>query len=130
MNCVFCEILHQHDPKIIIFEDEEVFVIPTNTPLRAGHLLIIPKTHIEDGFNMPEAQYLHLFEIARHLEPILKRVYQAPKVSLLLAGMEIPHVHLHICPIFSHGDMDSSKAHKASAEEMAQVADTLRGALA
>jgi diadenosine tetraphosphate (Ap4A) HIT family hydrolase len=52
------------------------------------------------------------------------------KVGLMLAGLEVPHVHLHVTPIWSLGDLDFKKQDtKASPESLDTAAEQLRQAL-
>lgn len=127
-TCVFCQTANGNDKDIMIYRDDVVAVFPTHAPLQEGHLLVVPRQHVEDVFTMSKDDYDHLFDIARQLEPILKSLYQSPKVALIVSGLEVPHVHLHICPIYHHGDIDSGRAHVVPHEEMARVAEKIRQA--
>lgn len=45
-DCLFCRIARGEIPSRKVFEDEEIFVFHDINPLRAVHLLVVPKRHI------------------------------------------------------------------------------------
>jgi len=48
-------------------------------------------------------------------------------VSFLTEGFGVPdHFHLHIIPLFQEGDLDSSRAHRESPEDMAMIAEKIQ----
>ena len=118
MTCVFCSLDQQPRVQQIIYRDDFVSILPTNGPVQGGHILLVPNAHYEDAFTMPNEVYQHILAVARQFASILKTVDQAPRVSLLISGMEIPHVHLHLAPIYNHGDRASGEVRKAMSEEM------------
>jgi diadenosine tetraphosphate (Ap4A) HIT family hydrolase len=53
------------------------------------------------------------------------------RIGMLIAGLEVPHTHLHVLPIETEADLDFAKAdHRASAERLDAAAAALRDALA
>ena len=56
--------------------------------------------------------------------------FQAERISLIIAGLEVPHTHLHVLPITSEADIDFRKANSAvDPAELDKVAEALRAAL-
>lgn len=107
-GCVFCKIIEGLIPSYTIYEDETYKVILDRFPAAPGHVLIIPKHHHADIFDMPE-------EIAKGIYPLAKKVAQHLKDTLGLDGINIVqnngkasgqavfHFHLHLIPR-SYGD--------------------------
>jgi histidine triad (HIT) family protein len=46
---------------------------------------------------------------AYKLAPVLKKVYKPERVGILVAGWEVPHVHLHLVPLHEHNDLTSKR---------------------
>ena len=46
---------------------------------------------------------------AQRVGQVIERIWEPEKVGLIIAGLEVPHVHLHVVPIWSIGDMDFAK---------------------
>lgn len=103
MSCRFCEI----DPRrtVILEEKEHCLVIFANPRLVPGHLLVIPKRHIEFPADMTDDERADVF--ATVLE------YQSKMLSGFSSGCDIrqncrpflpegrikvDHVHYHILP--------------------------------
>ena len=58
------------------------------------------------------------------------QVFKPAKIGLMLAGLEVPHVHIHVVPINAPNDLDFSKVNlNATAEELDQAANSLKEVL-
>ena len=47
-------------------------------------------------------------------------------MGLIVAGLEVPHVHIHVSPIDTNNDLDFANA---SAESLDEAAEQIRAAL-
>jgi diadenosine tetraphosphate (Ap4A) HIT family hydrolase len=47
----------------------------------------------------------------------------------MIAGLEVPHTHIHLVPINGASDLDFANARPASDEELAKAADTIKSYL-
>ena len=52
-----------------------------------------------------------------------------PRVGLMIAGLEVPHAHLHVVPIDGMADLDFANAAAGPPDDFAEVAERLRAAL-
>jgi len=58
------------------------------------------------------------------------QAFDAERISLIIAGLEVPHTHLHVLPIKSESDIDFRKADaNVAAADLDAAADRLRLAL-
>jgi histidine triad (HIT) family protein len=65
MNCPFCSFISGRDRRVgVAYQDEMVLVMMSPGQANPGHLLIMPKQHIERLSEMPEEVAAHLFKIA------------------------------------------------------------------
>jgi histidine triad (HIT) family protein len=72
----------------------------------------------------------HLFKVAQTISRALKQAYRAPKVGVVVAGLEVPHVHIHLVPIYTVKDLPTSNVDPSpSAESLKPAAELIRGAL-
>lgn len=126
MTCVFCQIVSGQEPRHHVWEDERFMVFLTRRPLKPGHLLIIPKAHVDYFFDMEHDLYRGIFEVARMLEPKLKRVTKAVRIGLAVEGFGVGHAHLHLIPMFKRGGLDSFLAYNASEDELRTMSEQLR----
>ena len=66
--------------------------------------------------------------VAKRVARAQQRVFRPRRVGLMIAGMEVPHTHLHVLPIGSEADLDFAKARPDTpAEDLDRVAAQLRG---
>lgn len=102
-SCVFCRIIAGQIPCMRVFEDDAALVFLDIGPLSEGHLLMVPKQHVERLDQMsPE----HVMAITRHLPMLgrsLMKAVGAAAYNILQnngreSGQEVPHVHFHVIP--------------------------------
>jgi histidine triad (HIT) family protein len=73
----------------------------------------------------------HLTQVARQLGAALHRAFQPTKIGMMLAGLEVPHVHIHLVPIDGVHDLDFDNADRDPAEEaLDDAAERIRNAVA
>ena len=103
-ECIFCMIVRGKLPSVKLFEDEEVVAFMDIKPITAGHVLVIPKRHVELLTELDD-------ELVGKMMVAVKMVGKALKRSKLNcrginyiasdgaeAGQEIFHVHIHVVP--------------------------------
>lgn len=97
-NCVFCKIVSCEIPSEKSYEDEHVIAFADIRPRAPGHTLLVPRTHYQWFYELPDEVSDHLFRIAKKLALQLKEKYQAKLVKLSVVGDEVPHTHIHLIP--------------------------------
>ena len=91
---------------------------------------MVPRAEIDHWIDVPAELAAHLHEVSRTLSTAIHQAWNPPKVGLMVAGLEVPHVHYHLLPIWELGDMNFSRADRdASAEDLDQAAERLRAQL-
>ena len=122
MDCLFCKIIKNPCNEKIIYEDENVFVVPSLRAVCNGHILVIPKKHTDFFFNMEDDEYLELMKITKKIAKALQKAYGSTTVGIMLNGFEILHVHLHLVPRSKFGELDQKNLKTLSIEEMEETA--------
>ncbi len=130
MPSVFTRIINKELPGVFVYEDDICVAFLSIGPLTAGHVLVVPREEIADWIELDRATMQHLTAIAQDIGIALQSVYRPEKVGLMIAGLEVPHVHLHVIPINGVNDMDFANAGTATAEELEAEAIKIRAALA
>ena len=102
-NCIFCKIVNNEIKSYSIYEDEKFKVILDAFPSALGHVLIIPKEHIENIYELNEELGGELFKIAIKLSKSLKKSYNLSGLNLVqnngeVAGQKVMHFHIHLIP--------------------------------
>ena len=66
-NCIFCRIIRGEIPSKTVFENEHFKVMLDIGPASRGHVLILPKEHYNDLFELPE-------ELAAEVLPLAQKI--------------------------------------------------------
>ena len=126
---VFTQIIQGDLPGHFVFEDELCVVILTIQPATVGHLLVIPREEIDHWDDLPDMLASHLICVAKKMAKALKVAYPSQRVGLMIAGLEVPHTHIHVMPINALSDLNITHIPFADSSQLANVAETIRQAL-
>ena len=126
MATVFTKILNHEFSGHFVYEDEVCGAFLSIEPLREGHVLVVPRTEADHWLDLSEEESAHCFSVARRIGQALMKTYNPVKIGLMIAGLEVPHAHIHVVPIMNESDLDFRNAEKASAEELAAAAEKIR----
>jgi histidine triad (HIT) family protein len=113
-----------------VWRDERCVAFLTIAPLRAGHTLVVPIEEVDDWLDLAPGLAQHLMNVSQSIGKALDRAYSPPKVGLMIAGLEVPHVHLHVVPIWTVHDLDFANADRApDPAKLDEAAAAIRKAL-
>ena len=130
MASLFTRIIRGELPGRFVWRDPRAVGFLTVAPLRPGHTLVVPVEEIDHWLDVPPALMQHLTLVAQKIGEAVQRTFRPEKVGLMIAGLEVRHVHLHLVPIHSLGDLDFAKADtKATPADLDAAAERLRAAL-
>jgi len=104
MKDIFCRIIDREIPSRVIFEDEIVKVIMDVSPRSNGHLLVLPKEHYQDLYDISDDVLSHIMIIARKMCILLTEKLGCEGVTLEQnngISQEVKHFHLHIIPKYT-----------------------------
>ena len=131
-KCIFCKIIRKELPSFTVFEDENTLAILDINPINRGHILVIPKSHVEKLREMNEESKLQLFKTVTKMERIISEMPDCKGTNLIQnngksAGQMINHVHFHVIPRYE-GDTFrfSYEKHTLTEEELEKNAEQLR----
>ena len=126
MPSLFTRIILGEIPCHKILENERFLAFLDVRPIKPGHTLVIPKQEVDYIFDMSDDLLSDLICFAKKAAAPIRKVIPCKKVGMMVAGLEVPHVHIHLIPIDEVGDLNFSKAASASSEELAAVAEKIR----
>jgi histidine triad (HIT) family protein len=127
---VFTRIIRGDIPARFVWRDERAVAFLTIAPLKPGHTLVVPIEEVDHWLDLDSALLAHLTEVSRKIGIAVQRAFQPARVGLMLAGLEVPHVHLHVVPIWSVHDLDFANADAgASPASLDAAAAKLRATL-
>ena len=121
---VFSLILAGQIPGHFVWRDEHVAAIMTIGPIKPGHCLVLPILQIDHWLDVPADLWSRINLVAQEIGRAQMEVLQPTRVALIVAGLEVPHCHLHVIPIDRESDL--SFANAASSVDHAELADIAR----
>ncbi len=130
MPSIFTRIIEREIPAHILHEDDDFLAFLDVRPIREGHTLVIPKTEVDDIFDLPDPLLAGLLPFARPVANAIQRVTGATRIGMAVLGLEVPHAHIHLVPIDGLHDLDFRRARPAADDELAAAAKRIRAALA
>ncbi len=130
MPTVFTRIIEGDIPGTFVWRDDRCVAFMSINPLRPGHVLVVPRKEVDHWLDCPPDLVNHLMGVSREIGAAIQEVYRPAKVGLMIAGLEVPHLHIHLVPIDTVTDLDFAHA-AASVErgELEAAADSIRGEL-
>lgn len=129
MASIFTQIMQGKLPGHFVWEDDIAVAIMTIQPLKPGHILVIPREEIDHWDDLSPEQISHLMQVSQTLARALKKVFNPERVGMVIAGLEVPHTHIHLFPVNQLSDFDFSKARMAESSELADLAEKITQAL-
>lgn len=100
MECIFCSVIKNNTPHHeIVWEDDKHLAFLDSNPVTANHTLVIPKKHTADILNLTKEEYSELMMAAQQVAIKIKEERQCHKISILVEGLSVPHVHVHLVPL-------------------------------
>lgn len=102
--CIFCRIVTGVTPSHQVCEDDDVLAFMDHRPLNPGHVLVIPKWHEPDIHRLDDHTYLEVMKTSKRLAEVLAELFEPPKVGLFVIGFHVPHVHVHVVPLYAIDD--------------------------
>jgi len=129
MASVFTLIMDGKIPGHFVWKDEQAVAFLTINPIRTGHVLVVPRAEIDQWSDLPLELAAHLMQVSHKVANSLKLAYPAKRVGLMIAGLEVPHTHIHLVPMDSMDDLSFAFARSAEGEELKAVAEKIRALL-
>lgn len=126
---VFSRIISGEEPARFVWSDETVVGFLTIAPLSPGHTLVVPRRELDQWTDAPDALLGHCMSVAQRIGRALKHAFDAPRAGVVIAGYEVPHLHVHVFASWSMHEFDWSSTRPATAKELDSAAETLRSSL-
>lgn len=110
MATIFTRIIDGEIPGTFVWRDDRCVAFMSINPLRPGHTLVVPREEMDHWLDCPTDLMAHLLGVAREIGEAIKAVYGSTKVGMMIAGLEVPHLHIHLVPIDRPEDLDFGNA--------------------
>ncbi|BBY99953.1 HIT family protein [Mycolicibacterium fallax] len=99
MATIFSRIINRELPGRFVYEDDEFVAFLTIEPMSPGHTLVVPRAEIDQWQDLPPDVHGRLMAVAQKIGRAVVTAFDAPRAGLLVAGLEVPHLHVHVFPL-------------------------------
>jgi len=115
---IFSKIIAGEIPSYKIAENDKFFAFLDIFPLREGHVLVVPKTEVDNLFDLP-ADYLgEMLLFARPIAKAIEKAFNCNRCGISVIGLEVPHAHMHLIPINTANDLNFTQAKMKASDEI------------
>ena len=142
-GCGFCAIVAGRAPASRVYEDARALAFLDINPVRRGHLLVIPKAHRAQIWEMEDAEFAAVYRCLPKLVRALRLAVAADAVTILslngaAAGQTVFHLHVHLIPVHARQPVVRRNGRRvafqfvqrpAAREELDPVAEEIRARL-
>ncbi|MGW4634005.1 HIT family protein [Nocardia sp. NPDC004415] len=124
MASVFSAIIAGQLPGRFVWSDDEFVGFLTIAPVTQGHTLIVPRAELDQWQDIDPEVMARMTGVAQKVGQAVRTAFDAPRAGLLIAGLEVPHLHTHVFPAYTMGDFDISGADPSPTPESLDEAQT------
>jgi histidine triad (HIT) family protein len=127
---LFTRIIQGDLPGRFVWRDPQVVAFLTINPITVGHTLVVPVAEVDHWLDLEPGVAVRAFEVGQAIGRAQMAAFSPTRIGLIIAGLEVPHTHLHLIPIDAESDLSFAKADpNPSAESLDHAATRLREAL-
>lgn len=130
-NCIFCKIAKGEIPSKTIYEDDDFKVILDLGPATKGHALMIPKSHHQNLYELPDDLASKVMILAKKMATQMTEKLGCDGFNLVqnnheVAGQTVFHFHMHLIPRYENdGQKILWKANEVTQEELEEIKNTI-----
>jgi diadenosine tetraphosphate (Ap4A) HIT family hydrolase len=130
MPTLFTRIISGELPGRFVWRDPDVVAFLTINPLKPGHTLVVPRREVDHWIDMDAALTARVFDVSRRISTGIAAAFPCRKVGVIVAGLEVPHTHVHLVPITDLHDLDFDRQERnPDPRALDDAAKRLRAAL-
>jgi diadenosine tetraphosphate (Ap4A) HIT family hydrolase len=96
MTTVFSRIIAGELPARFVWSDEHAVAFLSVNPVAPGHTIVVSRLEVDQWTDAPAPLVAHLTTVAHAVGNGIAAVWGPPRIGLLVAGFEVPHLHLHV----------------------------------
>lgn len=126
MATLFTKIIEGEIPAHKILENDDFLAFLDIRPIKTGHTLVIPKCEIDYIFDLDDQLLSEILVFSKKVAKIIEKAVECKRIGIMVAGLEVPHAHVHLVPISSLGELNFANAKEAKDEELKAIAEKIR----
>lgn len=100
-QCVFCDIVAGVTPADVVHVDEATVAFLDRSPVFKGHVLVVPRPHIETLADLPGDAVAPFFSAVQRIAAAIPPALDAHGTFVAVnnvVSQSVPHLHAHVVP--------------------------------
>ncbi|GBE67668.1 HIT family protein [Mycobacterium sp. MFM001] len=131
MATVFTKIINGEIPGRFVYEDDEIVAFLTIEPMTQGHTLVVPRAEIDNWQDVDRETFGRVMAVAQLIGKAVCRAFNTTRSGVIIAGLEVPHLHVHVFPTRSLSDFGFANVDRnPSPESLDEAQAKIKAALA
>ena len=131
MATIFTRIIEGELPGRFVHRDDRCVAFLSIAPIQPGHTLVVPIEEVDHWIDADPDLTAHLAQVAQRIGRAQQAAFTPNRIAMIIAGLEVPHLHLHVIPITTEADLSFAKADPSpDPAALDAAADAIREALA
>jgi diadenosine tetraphosphate (Ap4A) HIT family hydrolase len=118
MATIFTRIINGEIPGKFVWRDDLCVAFMSINPMARGHVLVVPVEEVDHWVDASPELATHIFDVTRRIGVAQKAAFDCERVGVIVAGYEVPHMHVHVIPTSNMGHLSfaNAAAHVAAAD--------------
>ena len=127
MASIFTRIIRGELPARFVWQDKLCVAFLSISPLRPGHTLVVPRAEVDHWLDAEPDLLAHVMQTAQVIGKAQMVAFRPNRIGMMIAGLEVPHLHVHVVPIRGVHDLDfSNQDRNPDPDEMDRAAAAIR----
>jgi bis(5'-nucleosidyl)-tetraphosphatase/histidine triad (HIT) family protein len=102
-TCIFCREIANKGNAAFVYRDSDILAFMDNAPIEEGHVLVIPRNHYENIYDIDRDIYLELQMVVKRISIVIKDILKTDGLNIgqnngRVANQVVMHYHVHIIP--------------------------------
>ncbi len=101
MDCVFCSIVSGETSADVVLDEPDLVAFLDRRPVFKGHVLLVPRRHVDTLLDLPADLHATLLGAARRLAAAAVEGLGAQGSFVAMnnvVSQSVPHLHVHVVP--------------------------------
>lgn len=127
-DSIFTKIIKGEIPCHKVYEDDKTFAFLDIHPIQPGHVLVIPKSQVDEFQDLQDEDYTALFNTVKKVSLSLKDAYPNKRIGVKIIGVDVPHAHVHVFPFANMDEYRTAPDMQAEPNhtELAKIAEQIK----
>lgn len=110
MATIFTRIINGEIPGTFVWRDDLCVAFMSINPMARGHVLVVPVEEVDHWVDASPELATHVFDVTRRIGVAQKAAFDCERVGVIVAGYEVPHMHVHVIPTSNMGQLSFANA--------------------